>query len=167
MLNSQRITSLCLSNPFIVDVIFSPVRIASNFTRLETLIVDNIKSKYLINILNYLSFLPNFSSLVLKYCKISLKEYSDFYSLPISTNVISPIEHFVVTHQFCLNNLNALLSYISQVRRLAFHCLDERNSDINFDKFELMIKSLFSQLQILHLTTNYDKTFVDSNRWEQ
>ncbi|CAF3064338.1 unnamed protein product [Rotaria sp. Silwood2] len=39
--------------------------------------------------------------------------------------------------------------------------------DINFDKFELMIKSLFSQLQILHLTTNYDKTFVDSNRWEQ
>ncbi|CAF3222454.1 unnamed protein product [Rotaria sp. Silwood2] len=53
MLNSQRITSLCLSNPFIVDVIFSPVRIASNFTRLETLIIDNIKSKYLINILNY------------------------------------------------------------------------------------------------------------------
>ncbi|CAF4843958.1 unnamed protein product [Rotaria sp. Silwood2] len=34
----------------------------------------------------------------LKYCKISLKEYSDYYSLPISTNVTSPIEHLVVTH---------------------------------------------------------------------
>ncbi|CAF4729993.1 unnamed protein product, partial [Rotaria sp. Silwood2] len=39
--------------------------------------------------------------------------------------------------------------------------------DINFDKFELMIKNLFNQLQILHLTTNYDGTYFDANRWEQ
>ncbi|CAF4809724.1 unnamed protein product, partial [Rotaria sp. Silwood2] len=39
--------------------------------------------------------------------------------------------------------------------------------DINFDKFELMIKSLFNQLQILHLTTNYDGTYFDAHRWEQ
>ncbi|CAF4729023.1 unnamed protein product [Rotaria sp. Silwood2] len=39
--------------------------------------------------------------------------------------------------------------------------------NVHFDKFELMIKSLFSQLQITHLTTNCDKTFLDANRWEQ
>ncbi|CAF3964394.1 unnamed protein product [Rotaria sordida] len=210
MPNKHRIISLYLSNSFIVDIIFSPVRIASNFTRLETLIFDNIKSKYLINILNHLVSLPNLSSLimipidccrnpneiyqhifrlpVLKYCKISLKEYSDYYSLPIATNVISSIEHLVITHRFYLTNFNALLSYIPKIRRLTFHYLDGSHNkqlelfscyskhltyvsinmrDINFDKFELMIKNLFHQLQILHITTNYDRTYFDANRWEQ
>ncbi|CAF3532321.1 unnamed protein product [Rotaria sp. Silwood1] len=210
MPNKHRIISLYLSNPFVVDFIFSPVRVTSNFTRLETLLFDNIKSKYLINILNHLSSLSNLSSLVLipidcyrnpneiyqhifrlpalKYCKISLKEYSDYYSLPMATNLTSPIEHLVITHQFYLNNLNALLSYIPQVRRLTFHYLDGTRSnqletfscssknlihvsihmkDISLDKFELMSKYLFNQLQILHVTTKYDRTYLDANRWEQ
>jgi hypothetical protein len=145
MPNKHRITSLRVTNPFIIDFIFSPVRITSNFIRLETLIFDNIKPKYLVNILHHLASLPNLSSLViipmsrfgnpndlylqifrlpsLKYCKISLKEHFENYPLPIAINVMSPIEHLVINNDFYLNHLHALLSYVPYLRRLSIHSL--------------------------------------------
>ncbi|CAF1184621.1 unnamed protein product [Rotaria sordida] len=209
--NQHRIKTLRISNPFIVDLLFSPVRITSKFIRLETLIFDNIKSKYLLNILNHSKFLPNLSSLViilidrsqdpnkiyqhifrlpvLKYCRISLKEeYFNHFSLSISTNVTSHIQHLVIDHNFSLHNLNALLSYVPQLRCLIFHCLDGTHSNkseifpclsnnlthvsiniknITFEKFEIIIKNLFYQLEILHISTNNDSIYVDANRWKQ
>jgi hypothetical protein len=135
-----------LSNLFVVDLIFSPVRIASYFTRLETLIFDNIKSKYLVNILHHLFSLTNLSSLIiipidrsqnrndiyynifrlpaLKYCKLSLTERFTSNPLPMSTDITSPIEHLVINHCVDLEHLNALLSYVPKLRRLSFYLHD-------------------------------------------
>ncbi|CAF1179612.1 unnamed protein product [Rotaria sordida] len=209
--NQYRIKTLRISNPFIVDLLFSPVRITSKFIRLETLIFDNIKSKYLLNILNHSKFLPNLSSLiiipidrcrnpnkiyqyifclpVLKYCRISLKEeYFNHFSLSISTNVTSHIQHLVIDHKFSLHNLNALLSYVPQLRCLIFHCLDGTHSNksetfsclsnnlthvsiniknVTFENFEIIVKNLFHQLETLHISTNNDRIYVDANRWKQ
>jgi hypothetical protein len=210
MPNKHRITSLHVTNPFIIDLIFSPVRITSNFIRLETLIFDNIKPKYLVNILNHLSSLPNLSSLViipvgrfgnpndfylqifrlpaLKYCKMSLKEHFENYPLPIAINLTSPIEHLVINNSFYLNHLHALLSYIPHLRRLSIHSLIGSHNlqtelnltklnnmthiflniiTINFDQFESMSKILFNQLQILRISINNDRIYLNANRWEQ
>ena len=52
--NKDRIKVLRLSNPFTVDEVFSPVRLISSLTRLEKLILDQIHSKYLHNLLKHL-----------------------------------------------------------------------------------------------------------------
>jgi hypothetical protein len=145
--NKHRIQSLYLSNTFIVDLFFSPVRIASKLIRLDTLIFDNIKSKYLPNILNYLVSLSNLPSLViipldlihksndlcrqifrlpaLTYCKLSLEGDAESEPLTMATDEISPIKQLVVTKTVHLNELPALLSYVPQLRRLLIHSLDE------------------------------------------
>ena len=56
--NTHRINSLRLSNPFIYDLVFSPIHKISKFTRLETLILNNIESNYLENLLHQLTSLP-------------------------------------------------------------------------------------------------------------
>jgi hypothetical protein len=63
--NKHRINILHLSNPFTVDIIFSPPRIICEFIQLETLILDNIDARYLHNILKHLTVLPKLQSLVL------------------------------------------------------------------------------------------------------
>jgi hypothetical protein len=210
MPNKHRIQSLHLFNPFIVDLIFSPVRITSNFIRLKTLIFNNIKSKYLINILNHLVSLTSLSSLIimpvdhvhnpynfyrqifrlpsLKYCKMSLKGHIESNSLPVATDEFSPIEHLVIENNFDSNELNILLSYVPQLRRLSVQCLGgppSRQTElcsiklnhlthvslrkilINFNQLELMIKDLFYQVQVLHISTTSDRTYLDANHWQQ
>jgi hypothetical protein len=210
MPNKHRITSLSLSNPFVVDLIFSPVRITSNFIRLETLIFDNIKSKYLVNIMNHLTSLPNLFTLIiipidryrnlnnlydhifrlpaLKYCKISVKERFGCYPLPIATNVTSSIEHLVINNHFNLRDLNVLLSYVPELRRLTCNCLNGFNytqsqtlsivlnklthvsltmKNVTFDQFESVMRNLFNQLQVLHISTDNDRVYLNANRWEQ
>ncbi|CAF4187660.1 unnamed protein product [Rotaria sp. Silwood2] len=178
--NKHRIKSLHLSNPFTVDLIFSPVRIVLKLIRLETLILDNIQSKYLPNILNRLVSLPNLHSLIiisiksvrnlnnvyrqifrlpaLKYCKISLKECVESESLTIATDEISPIEHLVITNTIYLDELLTLLSYVPQLRRLSIHCLDGSQS---------MFRSIFHHLQVLHISTSYDEAYLDACRWKK
>ncbi|CAF1067829.1 unnamed protein product [Rotaria sordida] len=63
--NKYRINILRLSNPFTVDIIFSPPRIICDFIQLEKLIFDNMNSKYLNNILKHLIHLPKLHSLIL------------------------------------------------------------------------------------------------------
>ena len=124
----------------IIKIIFFSPDIISHFIQLETLIFGNIQSKYLENLLCYLEALPRLFSLtiikndtvenlnnlyhqifclpVLKYCKLSLEVPSAFEPLLISTNKSSSIEHLVILDKLYLDELNALLSYIPQVRRL-------------------------------------------------
>jgi hypothetical protein len=65
--NRRRIHILRLSNPFTVDIVFSPSRIITQFSQLETLILDNINAKSFNNISIYLMFLPKLHSLALLY----------------------------------------------------------------------------------------------------
>ncbi|CAF4116851.1 unnamed protein product, partial [Adineta steineri] len=210
MPNKHRINLLHLSNPFIVDLFFPSSQIISKFRRLETLIIDTTTTTKLANLLKQLTKLPNLSSLTiihrnclynindlylqifrlpaLKYCKLLLSENSNYGSLPMSVSETSPIEHLVIKNKFCLNELNALLSYVPKLRYLALNHLyslpDEqtksfssslndlthfsmRNSRILFNELELLAKHFFHRLQIFHISTYFDVSFLNANHWER
>lgn len=182
----------------------------SKLTGLQTLIFDHITSKYLRNILKYLLMLPNLSNLVLipidrttnivemyksifrlpalKYCKVVLKTDLDYDHLPISTDLTSPIQHFIINHGLSMNNLNALLSYVPQLCRLTLNHLTEylnnhtevfsssiinlKHVSINvrsvpFEKFQLIAKSAFKQLEFLSLEVDTNRTYLEAKQWEQ
>lgn len=63
--NRNRINKLYLSNPFTIDLIFSPPRSICQFNQLENIIFDHIDSRYLKNILQHLSTLKKLRSLKL------------------------------------------------------------------------------------------------------
>jgi len=137
----DRINLIYLTNPFIYDLPSSPFHNLVNFPRLETLILKNIESKNLENLLQYLSSLPNLSSLtlipidhvqnrntlyhqifrlpVLRYCKVSLKERFSTMPLPIGNYQFSSIKHFVIDNDCHINRLNILLSYLPELCRLS------------------------------------------------
>ncbi|CAF3339637.1 unnamed protein product [Rotaria sp. Silwood2] len=85
--NKHRITLLHLTNPFTLDLIFSSSFFILKFTRLQTLIFDNMQAKYLEdmvdNIIPY--HLPNLSSLIIHVVdQIQFPSYfySEIFSLP-------------------------------------------------------------------------------------
>ncbi|CAF3384832.1 unnamed protein product [Rotaria socialis] len=139
MPHANQISSIHLSNVFIYDIVSSPIRILPEFRQLQRLILDNIKSKCLTQILLELFSFPGLSSLTidsydniknknfiyhqifrlpaLKYCKLSLHGCaSDDNPLPLVTNECSSIEHFIINHGIYLNEMNGLLSYTPQLR---------------------------------------------------
>ncbi|CAF1373721.1 unnamed protein product [Rotaria sordida] len=139
--NQHRIKSLYLSNPFIIDGIFSSTRIELKLIKLETLILNKISSIYFENLLKYLFILPYLSSLIincedeiqnknklykqvfrlrpLKYCKLSLDDSNQPEQLPIAMKESSPIEYFILNSTHVLNDLNNLLSYIPHLKHLS------------------------------------------------
>ncbi|CAF1083596.1 unnamed protein product [Rotaria sordida] len=209
--NIHRIKFLHLSNPFSIDIFLTHNCIVSKLIRLETLILYDIQSKDLENLLTCLISLPYLTSLVmsnidegrvtknlyheifhlpmLKYCKISFNNYLLMESsLHISINECSPIEHLIINNDFNIHELSALLSYTPQLRRLSlsnlWQCSNEQiiscpiklnhlthvslnMNNITFDQFEILIKHLFFQLQVLYITITDDKTYLDANRWER
>jgi hypothetical protein len=62
---AYRIQSLRLSNPFAADMCLSLFPIMTNFTRLETVIINNIQSDYIEEVVNHLSSLSVLSSLTI------------------------------------------------------------------------------------------------------
>ena len=173
MPNKHRIISLYISNPFVVDVVFSPVRITSNFIRLETLIFDNIKPKYLFNILHHLASLPYLSSLVinpishfknlnqlyleifhlpvLKYFKISSEEAFEYNPLPIVINLTSSIEHLIINGNVYLSHFNTLLFYVPHLRHLSIDYLVQTNDSqpiVNFNKLNNIKHVCFNTMAI-------------------
>ncbi|CAF1213217.1 unnamed protein product [Rotaria sordida] len=113
--NKYRINYLRLSNVFTVDIIFSPPRLISKFFQLETLVFDNINTRYFNNILHHLIILPELHSLTinltdyiqnstlfylqlfrlpkLKYCKIQFESKDEQQLLPRCINEFSSIEY--------------------------------------------------------------------------
>ncbi|CAF1683087.1 unnamed protein product, partial [Rotaria magnacalcarata] len=100
----------------------------------------------------------------------------------------NPIEHLIINNEFDIDKLAVLSSYIPQLRRLSFgnlfHCSNEQiiscpiklnhliyaslnMNNINFDQFEILIKHLFFQLQVLYIKATNDKTYLDPNGWEK
>ncbi|CAF2043339.1 unnamed protein product [Rotaria magnacalcarata] len=139
MPHANRISSIHLSNVFIYDIVSSPIRTLPEFRRLQRLILDNIESTCLRQILLELISFSGLSSLTissddniknknfiyhqifrlpaLKYCKLSLRGWtSDDNPLPLVTNECSPIEHFIINHGIYLNEVNGLVSYTPQLR---------------------------------------------------
>ncbi|CAF1161919.1 unnamed protein product [Rotaria sordida] len=207
----HRITSINLSNPLIINRIFSPISIRLKFTRLENLSLHNVESKYLEELLIHLISLPCLSSLVincidnvqnkntiyhqifrlpvLKYCKLSLERNIEFNPLSIATSEFSPIEYFIISNKLYIDELNAILTYIPQIRRLSIRNLHQFSKNetiklypvvlnylihvsmtmtkVTFDEFESIIKTLFHQIQVLFIATKDDQAYLDACRWEE
>ncbi|CAF1287375.1 unnamed protein product [Rotaria sp. Silwood1] len=163
--NRQRIQLLRLTNPFIVDAIFSPPNIISEFIRLETLILENIQSNHLDDIFYCLKSLPNFHSLIfqlaypidyltdifsnilplpkLKYCKITYYDIR-IRKAPLYIDLTefdrSPIEHLIINGYFPFELLNYLLCCLPRLCHLSINCLhinDNRDMEIQLPLIEL------------------------------
>ena len=143
----HRINSLCLSNPFITDIVFSPPRFITEFIELKSLTLDNINYKSFNNISTYLMFLPKLHSLVinfaeyiqypnniftrifhldkLKSCKITYQEKDHYEPGPIyfSEYDTSPIEYLVINTRFPFKSFDKLLSCFPKLRHLSIDCL--------------------------------------------
>jgi len=209
MHNKHRINSIRLSDPFIIDFFSSSTQDISKCSHLQILILHNIESQCLENLLHRLASLPNLSSLaipilfnsnkiniynlifqlpVLKYCKISFEESVYFAPLPMSTNLSSPIEHLIINGKFYLTTIDALLSYVPQLRRLSIkYIYGYYNPEtrvlstvlnnlthvsltldrLAFARFEPFVKQYFGQVKVLHISSNDDHTYLDAVLWER
>ncbi|CAF3977440.1 unnamed protein product [Rotaria sp. Silwood1] len=213
--HADRIKSFRLSNPFVADMsLLLPAM--TNLTRLETLVINNIESNYIEGIVNHLSSLPVLSSLTiisidsiknqndiyqkifhlptLKYCQISIGTLRHRIPLPIATNEFSSIEHLVIKNKVLLNQIDSLLSYVPQLRRLSLDYLDGFRSSqkrmhpvnlndltnvslklysIDFNRFEQLVRILFRQVQVLRIVADYTRfstfnmEYLNADQWEQ
>jgi hypothetical protein len=188
----------------------------TNFIRLETLIIDNIESDYIEEVINHLSSLSVLSSLTiisldyiknqndiyqkifrlpaLKYCQMLIETKQYLKPLPIATNEFSPIEHLVINNKVSFIQLDSLLSYVPQLRRLSFGYLDgSRNSritkssitlsylidvslklySVDFNDFQVLVTDFFRQVQVLRIIVCFnqyrisDMQYVYANLWER
>lgn len=176
--NQNRITSIYLSNLFAVDLFFSPVKIVSRFIRLEILVFDNIKSKYLLNILRHLASLTRLSSLTimpideyrnhdeiyrsilnlpaLKYCKMNLKRRYDYSDISIERmmHVTSPVKELVILQALDYDDIIGLLTCTPHLKRL----------DFNFSKCRYNLRAIDSTIissRLTHLTVDMGLTSFD------
>ncbi|CAF1175372.1 unnamed protein product [Adineta steineri] len=214
--NTHRILSLHLTDywtdPSLVDTFFNHCIINSTFHRLESIILNGIKTEKLFATLFYLNTLPRLFSLTVS---IKVDDYYDFgniysliFSLPtlkynqlstctddLQINIpdvinkkFSTIEYLGVNYFCTLNQLNSLLHYTPHLRRLFCHrviksdeifknelsmkvphlkyiCVEELLA--SFDEFEVFIKEISSQLQVLNIGIPWDKAYLDGSRWER
>ncbi|CAF4723360.1 unnamed protein product, partial [Rotaria sp. Silwood2] len=152
-----RLNYLRLSNPFIVNIIFSLICIICDYIQLETLIFDNIDSKYLNNILKHLVYLPKLHSLVfslvdyvqdpnilfhhifrlskLKYCKIIYQTKYDQQPIAIYLTefTINPIEYLVINNRFSIDSLSDIFLCLPKLRYLSIDCL-VGSTDLDIDQ---------------------------------
>ena len=158
--NKHRINYLHLSNPFTIDIIFSPIRLISQFILLEILILDQIHSNYLSNLFLHLIFLPKLHSLTihpidsitnstdfyqqifrlpkLKYCQIEFETKTDQDSLLIYNNQPSSLEYLIIKNRFRFHSLSNLFLYLPNLRCLSINCLDGSSThDISFSPIHL------------------------------
>jgi hypothetical protein len=207
--NKDRINSINLTHPFIVDIMFSLNDHIKTFPQLEQLILDSIEPKYLENLLPHLLDLPNLYSLSiplgdgsnpsllynlifdlprLKHCKITFKNEFQYGQIPISVNKSSPIKYRTFIDTFHLTEVLIFLSYVPQLCHLSVNYIHQGYSTnvdnlslvlnnlthlslecerLYFAHFVIFIKTLSAPIQVLHMTTTDDPSYLDANRWEQ
>jgi hypothetical protein len=124
----------------------------------------------------------------LKYHKLSYGPWRVPVTLSLAMNEkFSLIEHLNINIDITVDELAIILSYTPQLRRLI--CSHLLNSDLyvridessilcnlthiyihkcrlQFNVFEMFIKKICSQLQVLRLATSEDVAFLDADRWE-
>ena len=150
--NEDRIKSLCLSTPLLIEHFFTSFSINASFIRLEIIILYRINSNSLLSVLEDLSSLPRLICLtmivegmvhaprlihqlifglpVLEYCNISLDWPSKGLSLPESINSINKIKELIIDGPYNLRDIVCLLSYTPELVRLkCYRLLEERISE--------------------------------------
>jgi hypothetical protein len=199
----HRIKVLHLSDPLIVEYIFPIKEDISIYSQLQTLYLENIESRYLEDLLHRLAILPNLSSLtidvdsgvneiniynqlfqlpVLKYCELSFVRNNSLETLPISANTSSPIEYLIINNHYDLHTVDALLSYLPQLRRLSITGKDAQtlvfilfnnSRQLSFtlanvhsnNDLEQFMKKYTYQIKLVHSCTLYN-TYDDNDNIE-
>ena len=179
--NTHRIISFRFGNVFMNDIILLSIPNLSDFQRLETLILYDIESQYLENLLNQLRSLSLLSSLfissietvpskstiyqqifrfpALKYCKISLMGQVSGDLLPVCIDKHSSIEHLIIVREIDVEELDRLISYVPHLRCLSLHTLSNGSNT----KMTTMCSNLFKNLT--HVSVK--RTFLKFNQFIQ
>ncbi|CAF4160454.1 unnamed protein product, partial [Rotaria sordida] len=156
--NIHRICSLDLEDESLINDFFKHCIINSSFHRLQSIVLS------FFGVENANSFVP-------------LAPNEQF----------STIEYLVINHICTLSELMSILYHTPQLRHLICDNLVESDSnvqtersmilsnlvyirinvcDIDFDEFEMFMK-ISSQLQILHISQEYGKAYLDADRWKR
>jgi len=142
--NLHRVQTMAISNVCLYDDVFSTVSNLSKITGLQTLVLEQIESKMLMNLLEQLRSSTSISSIsisvieplahkteiylqlfrlsTLKFCKLSLGNYylNQNLSLPFATiHEQCSIEHFILMDRIFTHEIDNLLSYLPQLSRLS------------------------------------------------
>jgi hypothetical protein len=135
-------------------------------------------------------YLPIFNLLVLKYTKISsLQNVNLMGPLLIPRPRLSSIEYLIIDHSCTVDDLILILSYVPQLRYLTckkslrrsnpyfekFLSINKCNlthlyikqCSMDFNNFEMFMKKISSQLQVLKVITFNDLSYLNAKRWEQ
>ncbi|CAF1238863.1 unnamed protein product [Rotaria sordida] len=108
--------------------------------------IDNIKNQ---NDIYYKIFrLPT-----LKYCQLLIETLRYLRPLSIAKNEFSFIEHLVINNKISINQLNSLLSFVPQLRRLSIGYLDgyrynrTHKNYLNADQWERLISTYMPNMR--------------------
>jgi len=131
-----------------------------------------------------------FSLSALKYNKLVLFSYEelDIVMPNVINQKFSCVKYLVIDHACTLNELSSLLCHTPQLCHLTCERLVEIDEivkkdlpitlshlryisigecQVDFDEFEVFIKQISSQLQVLRISISWNLAYLDSNRWEQ
>ena len=139
--NRNRIVSLSLLHPVIVNYFLTSVPICPLFAQLEALVIDNIKSNHLLLLLEQLTLLPRLFSFsvyvndnisedydkiydaifalpLLKYCKVLLASHGYFWKTSKPVHHVTNIECLTITVPKSWQEIYALISCAPRLRHL-------------------------------------------------
>ncbi|CAF3413798.1 unnamed protein product [Rotaria socialis] len=167
--NRHRLLSLHIRNESIIGHFFNLCTIDSSFTCLESVVLQRVEIRQLLQILFYLNSLPRLFSLTiaidedyyycnlgdvyrlifslptLKYNKISLATYTEELSIdvPITINAkFSSIKYFNTDYSCTLGQLSSLIRYLPNLCHLRCEHVIESETDVK----------KYSPLKMSHLT---------------
>jgi len=126
----------------------------------------------------------------LKFNKLSLADVEETnIFIPMAINkTFSTIEHLVINHCCNLDELTSILCHTPHLRYLTCEQLVEtdeiskkevrlalsnltracfHNCNVDFDAFEMFIKKISSQLEVLRLETSSHPDYLNATRWKQ
>ncbi|CAF3800333.1 unnamed protein product [Rotaria sp. Silwood1] len=135
-------------------------------------------------------FISIFSLPKLKSCTLTYRTKYDEQAMPIymTDHKDSPIEYFVINNRFSIESLNDIFFCLPKIRYLSIDCLvgcDDPEIDedpfvsrylnnvsikldsINFNLLQKLIKRFFYNIEILHISTKSDQTYLDARQWEE
>jgi hypothetical protein len=155
----------------------------TNLPRLFSLKID--VSHIVINFTELYSLILNLP--VLKYIKVSASGLVSSLDLPYNTDKFSPIEQLIMHSPCKVNELLTIISYTPHLSHLTCNYLQAirpirmtlllntsnlkyfflNDCHLKFDQFEILIKNLFSQIQVLRLVISSQSLYIDPDRWER
>ncbi|CAF1392396.1 unnamed protein product [Rotaria magnacalcarata] len=154
--NENRVSSMYLSHPFIADLILPASENIVRFSQLKTLVIENIDSEYLENILEHLAALS----------KLSLLIINSVYNIH-SKNIVYERIFRLPALKRCVLSLNDIGICYSLPQNVDLTHVNLKLQRITFDYFESSIMKFFHHLQVLRISTSNDIEYLNATRWEK